>query len=95
VGQSYARRLRGVVAAVLMVAGVGAILLVTLGTWLFAQVSQTWQLLGPEPITNEVPTFGGVPLGSALSSATGRVKAIVADPTSSGRLFVGTAAGGV
>jgi hypothetical protein len=95
VRQSYARRLWVVVAAVLMVAGIGAILVATPDTRLFAQVSEAWQLLGPEPIKNEVPTFGGVPLGAALSSATGRVTAIVADPTSSGRLFVGIAAGGV
>ncbi|HUA34726.1 MAG TPA: Ig-like domain-containing protein [Candidatus Binataceae bacterium] len=92
--RSYARRWWGIGAALLLVVGVLAIVAATPGPGPFAQ-ALTWQFLGPEPITNEIPTFGGVPLGSALSSATGRVTAVVADPTSSGRLFVGTANGGV
>ncbi|MHB8383886.1 MAG: hypothetical protein ACYDC3_16280 [Candidatus Binataceae bacterium] len=55
----------------------------------------SWSFAGPQPVTAEVATFGGVALGSALPNATGRVTAIVADPTLNGRLFVGTAAGGV
>jgi len=54
-----------------------------------------WNALGPLPLLSEVPTFGGVPLGSALAGVTGRVTAMVADPTASGRMFVGTGDGGV
>jgi hypothetical protein len=55
----------------------------------------SWSFTGPQPVDAEVATFGGVAIGSPLPNATGRVTAIVADPTVSGRLFVGTAAGGV
>ncbi|MGB6555543.1 MAG: hypothetical protein WBE78_18770 [Candidatus Binataceae bacterium] len=55
----------------------------------------SWSFTGPQPVDAEVATFGGVAIGPALPNATGRVTAIVADPTVSGRLFVGTAAGGV
>src|SRR5262249_31750630 len=49
----------------------------------------------PNPLTNAVPAFGGVPLGSALAGVTGRVTAIAADPSTAGRMFVGTGQGGV
>ena len=55
----------------------------------------SWSFTGPQPVDAEVATFGGVAIGPPLPNATGRVTAIVADPTVSGRLFVGTAAGGV
>lgn len=55
----------------------------------------SWSFNGPQPVDAEVATFGGVAIGSPLPNATGRVTAIVADPMVSGRLFVGTAAGGV
>jgi hypothetical protein len=63
----------------------------------FPELSQpaAWSFAGPQPVDGEVATFGGVALGQTLPNATGRVTAIVADPTASGRLFVGTAAGGV
>ncbi|HYK64205.1 MAG TPA: hypothetical protein VEY94_04615 [Patescibacteria group bacterium] len=54
-----------------------------------------WNPIGPLPLTNEVPTFGGAAAGAALSSVTGRVTAIAVDPTVSGRVFVGTGDGGV
>ena len=54
-----------------------------------------WSALGPLPLTNEIPTFGGVAMGGALAGVTGRVTAVVADPTVSGRMFVGTGDGGV
>lgn len=57
--------------------------------------SPAWNFIGPRPILNEIPTFGGVALGAPLGSATGRVTAIAADPTASGRIFVGTAGGGL
>jgi hypothetical protein len=58
-------------------------------------VPLAWNTLGPLPLLNEIPTFGGVALGSALAGVTGRVTALIADPTASGRMFVGTADGGV
>ena len=58
-------------------------------------VSLAWNALGPLPLLDEIPTFGGVALGSALTGVTGRVTAVVADPTVSGRVFVGTGDGGV
>ncbi|HEY6298685.1 MAG TPA: hypothetical protein VIW95_03490 [Candidatus Binatus sp.] len=54
-----------------------------------------WNALGPMPLLNEIPTFGGVALGPALAGVTGRVTAVVTDPTVSGRMFVGTGDGGV
>ena len=54
-----------------------------------------WTALGPVPITNETPIFGGDPIGGALASASGKVTAIAVDPTTSGRLFIGTSGGGV
>jgi hypothetical protein len=60
-----------------------------------ASATPQWTSLGPLPIANETPTFGGDAIGGALASATGRVTAIAVDPSTSGRLFVGTAGGGV
>jgi hypothetical protein len=60
-----------------------------------ASTSLAWTALGPWPLTNEIPTFGGVATGPAISGVTGRVTAIVADQTVSGRMFVGTGDGGV
>jgi len=57
--------------------------------------SFAWTALGPFPLLNEIPTFGGVATGPALAGVTGRVTAIAADPTVSGRMFVGTGDGGV
>jgi hypothetical protein len=54
-----------------------------------------WNALGPLPLLNEVPTFGNTATGSPLSGVTGRVTAIAADSTVSGRVFVGTGDGGV
>lgn len=58
-------------------------------------VPLAWNPIGPKPLLNEIPTFGGVPLGGALSGATGRVTALLADPTVAGRMFVGAGDGGV
>jgi hypothetical protein len=60
-----------------------------------ASASFAWSALGPLPLINEIPTFGGVAMGAAIAGVTGRVTAIVADPTVSGRMFVGTGDGGV
>jgi HYDIN/CFA65/VesB-like, Ig-like domain len=54
-----------------------------------------WTFIGPQPLLNETPAFGGVGVGAALSGATGRVTALLADSASAGRLFVGTASGGL
>jgi hypothetical protein len=54
-----------------------------------------WDFIGPMPIFGAVPNFGGGFTGPALTSAAGRVTAIAADPTARGRVFVGTAGGGV
>lgn len=60
-----------------------------------AAASFAWSALGPLPLTNEIPTFGGHAVGPAIAGVTGRVTAIVADPTVTGRMFVGTGDGGV
>jgi hypothetical protein len=60
-----------------------------------AAASLAWSALGPLPLIDEIPAFGGVSLGIALAGATGRVTALVADPTVSGRMFAGTGDGGV
>jgi len=54
-----------------------------------------WNFVGPKPVVNEVPEFGGVALGGALTSVNGRVTAIATDPTTPRRIFIGTAGGGV
>src|SRR5271156_297962 len=58
-------------------------------------VSPSWSALGPQPLLDEVPNFGGVATGPALAGVTGRVTAVVTDPTVIGRMFVGTGDGGV
>jgi len=60
-----------------------------------AAASFEWSALGPQPLTNETPSFGGVEMDPPLAGVTGRVTALVADPTVSGRVFVGTGDGGV
>src|SRR5262249_24939299 len=54
----------------------------------------TWNFIGPQPMLNALSNFGGGILGGPFS-ATGRITAIAADPTTPGRLFVGAANGGV
>ena len=54
----------------------------------------TWNFIGPQPMLNALSNFGGVIVGAPFS-ATGRITAIAADPTTPGRLFVGAANGGV
>ncbi len=60
-----------------------------------AAASLAWSALGPLPLINEIPAFGGISLGGALAGVTGRVTALVADPIVSGRMFVGTGDRGV
>ena len=59
-----------------------------------ALAQTTWQAVGPKPIANAQANFDGVLVGPAFNAA-GRVTAIVADPTVAGRIFVGTANGGL
>lgn len=39
-----------------------------------------WQFIGPKPILNEQANFGGIIIPPAISSVTGRVTGIAADP---------------
>jgi hypothetical protein len=54
----------------------------------------TWQFIGPQPMLNALPNFGGS-IPGATFNATGRISALAADPTTPGRLFVRAANGGV
>src|SRR2546422_6349765 len=58
------------------------------------RVRPTWQFIGPQPMLNALPNFGG-PIPGATFNATGRISALAADPSTPGRLFVGAANGGV
>jgi hypothetical protein len=60
-----------------------------------ASPTPQWTALGPVSVTNQTPDFGGDTLGGPLANASGKVTAIAADPTTSGRIFIGTAGGGV
>jgi hypothetical protein len=55
----------------------------------------SWDFPGPLPMLGDLPNFGGIITGPPLSNATGRVSALAVDPATPGRLFVGTAGGGV
>ncbi len=54
----------------------------------------SWQFIGPEPIVGAQGNYGGVLIGPTFNAA-GRVTAIAPDPTTQGRIFVGTANGGL
>ena len=54
----------------------------------------SWSFIGPQPMLNALTNFGG-PITGANFHASGRVSSIAADPTLSGRIFVGGASGGV
>ncbi len=60
-----------------------------------AAVAFSWKAIGPLPMLNNFPNFGGFFTGGVLSNSTGRISALAADPQKSGRVFVGTAGGGV
>jgi hypothetical protein len=59
-----------------------------------SSVSLSWSFIGPLPIQNVRSNFGGTVFGPGFD-ATGRITAIATDPTTTGRLFVGAANGGV
>ncbi len=54
----------------------------------------SWNFIGPEPITQAQANYGGDPVGPIFDAA-GRVTAIAPDPNTPGRIFVGTANGGL
>jgi hypothetical protein len=54
-----------------------------------------WNFIGPLPILNNLPNFGGLITGAPLANSQGRVTVVAADPSTPGRFFVGTAGGGV
>ncbi|HEY2108154.1 MAG TPA: hypothetical protein VGH29_20315, partial [Candidatus Binataceae bacterium] len=55
----------------------------------------TWSAIGPQPMLNNLPNFGGTQTGPGITSSAGRVSAVAADPTTSNLLYVGAAGGGV
>jgi photosystem II stability/assembly factor-like uncharacterized protein len=56
----------------------------------------SWDFIGPLPMLKNLPNFAGVLFTNApMANSQGRVSAVAADPTTPGRLFVGTAGGGV
>ncbi len=57
--------------------------------------SLAWTFIGPQPMLNVLPDFGGVVVGPALANATGRLTALALDPQVAGRIFVGAAGGGM
>jgi len=57
--------------------------------------SLTWHFLGPQPMFDQQPDFGGAILGPPLANATGRLTALALDPQVKGRIFVGAAGGGM
>ena len=46
-------------------------------------VSPTWKFIGPQPMLNALPNFGGAIVGAPFN-ATGRMSALAADPTTPG-----------
>src|ERR1700675_2426637 len=44
-------------------------------------VPLAWYSIGPIPLINETPAFAGTLLGNPLAGATGKVTAIIVDPT--------------
>jgi hypothetical protein len=68
----------------------------TLGAFATAPnvMTPSWTFVGPQPMQGEQANFGGNLFGPAFN-ATGRITAIATDPTTTGRLFVGEANGGV
>ncbi len=75
-----------------------AVLALTLRCWLRCQSDPAWALswnfIGPEPITGAQANYGGDKVGPTFVAA-GRVTAIAPDPNTQGRIFVGTANGGL
>ena len=54
-----------------------------------------WNTIGPLPMLNNHPNFGGVFTGPPLTTSAGRVSAVAADPTTKNLVYVGAAGGGV
>ncbi len=93
---AYARAMRWLAAQYRNSHGLGAESALLVSGPQASSSTYAWNFLGPEPIFDEVAVFGDVAVGSGtIANAGGRVTAIAADPTTSGRFFVGTATGGV
>ncbi len=73
---------------------ISAVLLSGLAWRPSAACALSWNFIGPEPITGAQANYGGDPVGPIFNAA-GRVTAIAADPNTPGRIFVGTANGGL
>ncbi|HVA68664.1 MAG TPA: hypothetical protein VNF45_05085 [Candidatus Binataceae bacterium] len=72
----------------------GAMTIILIST-LSAALAQTWRSVGPDPIAGAYATFGSAQITTPTYNAAGRVTAIAPDPTVAGRIFVGTANGGL
>ncbi|MDO8432351.1 MAG: hypothetical protein Q7S58_08070 [Candidatus Binatus sp.] len=55
----------------------------------------SWTSIGPKPLMAEISALAGIVTGTPLGAVTGRVTALVMDPTSKDRVFIGTGGGGV
>ncbi len=73
---------------------ISAVLLSGLAWRPVAAWALNWEFIGPAPITGAQANYGGDLVGSVFDAA-GRVTAIAADPNTEGRIFVGTANGGL
>lgn len=54
-----------------------------------------WNFIGPSPMLNNYPNFGGWFTGPPLNTSEGRVAAVAADPRTADLVYVGAAGGGV
>ncbi|HZY58343.1 MAG TPA: hypothetical protein VFE56_01190, partial [Candidatus Binataceae bacterium] len=54
-----------------------------------------WSSIGPQPMLNNYPNFGGLFTGPPMTTSAGRVAAVAADPLIPGLVYVGAAGGGI
>ena len=54
-----------------------------------------WSAIGPQPMLNNFPNFGGLFTGPPMTTSAGRVAAVAVDPTTVNLVYVGAAGGGV
>jgi len=55
----------------------------------------SWNAIGPQPMLNNFPNFGGLFTGPPMNTSAGRVAAVAADPHTANLIYVGAAGGGV
>jgi hypothetical protein len=55
----------------------------------------TWIAIGPQPMLNNFPNFGGFFTGPPLTTSAGRFSSVAGDPTTANRIYAGAANGGV